>query len=139
MGESFHFFRDAVLKSHQTGPFSGPCFFLSSRFLPRWQVSIPRILGPFFPPFLVEILRMNRETEVARIGLAVAVALKARRETLKMSKNALSQKAGVSFQSVSFIEGAVNSPSLSTFLRLCRALEVAPDSLLRDAIGKEVR
>ena len=79
---------------------------------------------------------MNRETEVARIGLAVAVALKSRREGLKLSKNALAQKAGVSVQSVAFIEGAVNSPSLSTFLRICGALEISPDALLRDAIEK---
>ena len=82
---------------------------------------------------------MNRETEIARIGLAVAAALKSRREELKMSKNGLAQKAGVSFQSISFIEAAVNSPSLSTFLRICGALEVSPASLLRDAIGRETR
>ena len=82
---------------------------------------------------------MNRENEVARIGLAVANALKYRREALKMSKNGLAQKAGVSVQSVSFIENSVNSPSLSTFLRLCGALEVSPDAVLREAIGKESR
>jgi hypothetical protein len=38
---------------------------------------------------------MNRETDVARIGLAVASALKSRREGLKMSKNGLAQKAGI--------------------------------------------
>ncbi len=51
-----------------------------------------------------------------------------------MSKNGLAQKAGISVQSVSFIENGVNSPSLSTLLRICSALEVSPDQILKDAI-----
>jgi len=77
-----------------------------------------------------------RDEDIIRWGSAVADAIKARRETLGLSKNALAQKAGISVQSVSFIEASVNSPSLSTFLRICSALEVAPDSLLRDALRK---
>ncbi len=55
-----------------------------------------------------------------------------------LSKNALSQKAGISIQSLSFIENAVNSPSLSTFLRISNALETKPDALLREALNKEM-
>ena len=80
-----------------------------------------------------------REDQVIRCGKAIAEAIKARREAVGLSKNALAGKAGISVQSVSFIENSVNSPSLSTFLRICSALEVEPDTLLRDALGKECR
>jgi transcriptional regulator with XRE-family HTH domain len=76
------------------------------------------------------------DEQIIQSGRAIAEAIKARREILGLSMNFLAQKAGISVQSVSFIESAVNSPSLSTFLRICVALEVRPDSLLRDALGK---
>lgn len=75
-----------------------------------------------------------REEQIIQCGKAIAEAIKARRETLGLSMNALAQKAGISIQSVSFIETAVNSPSLSTFMRICAALDVSPDCLLRDAL-----
>ena len=65
-----------------------------------------------------------RDGEVAESGKAIADVLRAKREALGLSKNALAQKAGISVQTVSFIETTVNSPSLSTFLRICDALEV---------------
>jgi transcriptional regulator with XRE-family HTH domain len=76
-----------------------------------------------------------QEEEIIRCGKAVADTIRAKREALGLSKNALSQKAGISIQSLSFIENSVNSPSLSTFLRICCALEVRPDCLLREALG----
>lgn len=79
-----------------------------------------------------------REEQIIRCGKAIAEAIQTRREAVGLSKNALAQKAGISVQSVSFIENSVNSPSLSTFLRICIALEVKPDSLLRDALGKNL-
>ena len=68
-----------------------------------------------------------RDGEVAESGKAIADVLRAKREALGLSKNALAQKAGISVQTVSFIETTVNSPSLSTFLRICDALEVRQD------------
>ncbi|RYZ70238.1 MAG: XRE family transcriptional regulator, partial [Proteobacteria bacterium] len=78
-----------------------------------------------------------RDEEIIRSGQAIAGAMKARREAVGLSMNALSQKAGISVQSVSFIETAVNSPSLSTFLRICHALEIDPDVLLREALRNQ--
>jgi HTH-type transcriptional regulator, cell division transcriptional repressor len=77
-----------------------------------------------------------RDEQIIQSGKAIAEAIKTRREFLGLSMNALSQKAGISVQSVSFIETAVNSPSLSTFLRICDALEVRPDFLIREALGE---
>jgi transcriptional regulator with XRE-family HTH domain len=78
-----------------------------------------------------------REEQIIQCGRAIAETIKTRRESAGLSKNALAQKAGISVQSVSFIENSVNSPSLSTFLRICSALEVKPDALLRKALGEE--
>lgn len=74
------------------------------------------------------------ETQVEKAGKAIAHAIKIKREKVGLSKNALAQKAGISVQSVSFIEDAVNSPSISTYLRICSALEVRPDVLLGEAL-----
>jgi transcriptional regulator with XRE-family HTH domain len=71
-----------------------------------------------------------RDEEITRISLAVANALRSAREAAGLSKNALAQKAGVSVQTVSFVEGGVNSPSISTFLRFCSALEIDPEVVL---------
>lgn len=78
-----------------------------------------------------------REEEIVRYQVAIAKVIKTKREELGLSKNALSQRAGISIQSLSFIENSINSPSLSTFLRICDALEAKPDYLLREALGKE--
>jgi len=74
-----------------------------------------------------------RDEEITRISFAVAQALRAAREAAGLSKNALAQKAGVSVQTISFVEGAVNSPSISTFLRFCSALGVSPEKIIEDA------
>ncbi len=67
------------------------------------------------------------------MGVAMAGILKTRREKLGLSKNSLAQKAGVSVQSVSFIEDGVNSPSVSTLLRFCDALGLPPEKVFREA------
>lgn len=77
---------------------------------------------------------MLQDTQIAKIKAAIAANLQQRRTAMNLSKNALAQKAGISVQSVTFIEDGVNSPSLSTFLRICDALETSPDSVLRDAL-----
>ena len=76
---------------------------------------------------------MLRDDEITRIGLAVATALRSARESAGISKNALAQKAGVAVQTVSFVEGGVNSPSITTFLRLCAALDIEPETILENA------
>ena len=76
---------------------------------------------------------MLSEEEIRRIGLAVAKRLQGQRQSIPMSKNALAQKAGISVQSVSFIENGVNSPSLSTLLRICDALGVELETILKES------
>lgn len=76
---------------------------------------------------------MSREEQIRRIGAAVASELQRRRIEIGLSRNALAQKAGISVQSVSFIENGVNSPSLSTLLRITFALETTLEEVLRTA------
>ncbi len=74
-----------------------------------------------------------REEEIQKTGKAVAAELQRRREALGLSRNGLAQKAGISVQSVCFIENGVNSPSLSTLLRICKALGANLTTVLRRA------
>jgi transcriptional regulator with XRE-family HTH domain len=78
-----------------------------------------------------------RDVQIEQQGKAIAEAIKATRVSAGLSKNALAQKAGIAIQSISFIENFVNSPSISTFLRICAALEVQPDVLMKRAITGE--
>ena len=76
---------------------------------------------------------MLRDEEIQSIGKSVAAELQHRREALGISRNGLAQKAGISVQSVCFIENGVNSPSLATLLRICHALGTKPETILRQA------
>lgn len=78
-----------------------------------------------------------REEEIARLCEKIAEVLRDRRERKNLSKNALAQKAGISVQTVAFIEGAVNSPSISTLLRICHALETTPEKIIGEARKKK--
>ena len=76
---------------------------------------------------------MLRDEKIQDIGKAVAAELQRRRESLGLSRNILAQKAGISVQSICFIENGVNSPSLGTLLRICHALGTKPETVLRHA------
>ena len=77
--------------------------------------------------------KVLRDDEIQKAGKAVAAELRRRREALGISRNGLAQRAGISVQSVCFIENGINSPSLSTLLRICGALEVKLTTVLRRA------
>ena len=74
-----------------------------------------------------------RDEEIQKAGKAVAGELRRRREAIGLSRNGLAQRAGISVQSVCFIENGTNSPSLSTLLRICGALNVKLQTVLRCA------
>lgn len=80
---------------------------------------------------------MLHEDESSSYRMALAAALQARRESQKMSKSALALGAGISIQSVAFVENGVNSPSVSNYLRMCAALGVRPDELLNEILGPD--
>ena len=76
---------------------------------------------------------MLSDEDVKRLGSALASILKGRREELKLSKNLLAQQAGVSVQTIAFIESGTNSPSVATLARLCHALNTTPQKVLKGA------
>jgi DNA-binding XRE family transcriptional regulator len=74
--------------------------------------------------------------EIHLISSAVAAELRLQREAVGLSRNALAQKAGISVQAVCFIENGVNSPSLTTLLRICHALGIKLESILQRVDGR---
>ena len=77
---------------------------------------------------------MLSDEAVQKAGRVLANRIRDAREAAGLSKNMLAQTAGVSVQTVSFIEEAVNSPSVSTLLRLSDALDVKPEVLLKGLV-----
>ncbi len=58
------------------------------------------------------------------ISSHVVLILKEEREKQKLSLNRLAQKAGIARQTIGYVEGEVQSPSLDTMLRIALALDV---------------
>jgi transcriptional regulator with XRE-family HTH domain len=67
------------------------------------------------------------------ICLEVARLLKAEREARGLSLNALAEKAGLSRQTVSFVEQELRIPTLGTLLRLTAAMEVDLEKIIARA------
>jgi len=63
----------------------------------------------------------------------VARLLKAERERQGLSLNLLSENAGLSKQTVSFIEQELRTPTLGTLLRITSALEVDFEKIIAHA------
>ena len=67
------------------------------------------------------------------ISSQVIRLLKAEREKRGISLNLLAQKAGVSRQTVAFIEQGLRNPTMNTLFRLTSALEVEPEKIIARA------
>jgi transcriptional regulator with XRE-family HTH domain len=67
------------------------------------------------------------------MGARVAALLKEEREKRGISLNVLAQKAGLSRQTISYVEQHVQSPSLDTLLRLTLALDVNLEEIIARA------
>ena len=63
----------------------------------------------------------------------VARLLKAERQRQKLSLNALSARAGLSRQTVTFIENEERNPTLDTLLRLTSVLGLKLENVIKDA------
>lgn len=77
---------------------------------------------------------MLSEEKIKEVSKAVAQVIQRKREAANLSKNALAQKAGIAVQTVLFIENGVNSPSLTTLVRICEALGTSVDAIYQEAI-----
>jgi transcriptional regulator with XRE-family HTH domain len=67
------------------------------------------------------------------ISSQVARLLKAERERRGISLNLLAEKAGLSRQTISYVEQEVQSPTLETLLRITWALEVDLEKIIARA------
>lgn len=69
----------------------------------------------------------------------VARLLKKERERQKISLNALSTRAGLSRQTVTFIENEERNPTLDTLLRLTAVLGLKLEALIKEARGAALK
>ena len=84
--------------------------------------------------FRVPVAKLNDA-----ISSQVACLLKEEREKRGLSLNVLAQKAGVSRQTVSYVEQEVQNPTLDTLLRITAVLEVDLEKIIakaRKAVAK---
>ena len=74
---------------------------------------------------------VNRIHEI--ICSEVARLLKKEREKRGCSLNLLAEKAGLSRQTISFIEQELRTPNLDTLLRITSALDIDPEKIIAQA------
>jgi hypothetical protein len=72
-------------------------------------------------------MKINTETKQKKIQIRLMTL----RQEAEMSQDALAQKAGIERKTVNRIENGHFSPNLDTLLRLCQALRVKPEELLK--------
>ena len=63
--------------------------------------------------------------------LKIAARIKKRRGELAVSQGAVADAAGVDRKTINRIENGHFSPSLDTFFRICTALDVEPEVLIK--------
>ena len=76
---------------------------------------------------------MSAGKRIEQISSNVARLLKQEREARGISLNLLAEKAGLSRQTISYVEQEIQSPTLDTLLRITTALEVNLDDILAEA------
>ncbi|MHB8519204.1 MAG: helix-turn-helix domain-containing protein [Limisphaerales bacterium] len=86
---------------------------------------VKRLFGYCFP---VPVVQLNDA-----ISSQVACLLKVEREKRDLSLNVLAQKAGLSRQTVSYVEQEVQNPTLDTLLRITAVLEVDLEKIIAQA------
>ena len=57
-------------------------------------------------------------------------------ETEKLIKEKLAQKSGIDRKTINRIENLLFSPSMDTFFRICGALGVKPNDVIKKAVNK---
>ncbi len=68
------------------------------------------------------------------VGAELARLLKAAREERGLSLSLVGERAGLSYQMVSYVERELRTPTVETLVRIASALEVDPAMLLDQAI-----
>jgi transcriptional regulator with XRE-family HTH domain len=81
---------------------------------------------------------MNRQPEVKKALSILVDNIRERRRVLRLSQEQLAEKADLSVNYVSKIEVGLKIPSLSTTVRLAKALEMEPSDILAEGAPKEM-
>ena len=68
------------------------------------------------------------------VGAELARLLKAAREERGLSLNVVGERAGLSYQMVSYVERELRTPTVETLVRIASALEVDPAKILDQAM-----
>ncbi len=76
---------------------------------------------------------MTADKVRAAVCSSVAAILKEERLKRNLSLSALAERAGLSYQIISYIERRMRTPNLDTLLRIADALEIDPADVLRQA------
>ena len=72
-----------------------------------------------------------------QINRRLGARVKARREALGMSQEALARRLGVTFQQVQRYENGINAVAWSRIEALCKALDISPDELFEWRTGPQ--
>ena len=67
---------------------------------------------------------------------AIGRILRAKRESLGISQEALAERAGVDRSYVSILERGLKSPTLATLEKICKALGTLPERIIEEARKK---
>lgn len=86
----------------------------------------------FSPSTIIEIMM-----DVEKCVASIIERIKAIREGKRLSQLDLSLISGVSQTAISQIETGKKSPTLATFLRLCDALEISPETVLERSLDDD--
>lgn len=74
------------------------------------------------------------EKLVHKVYARLAARLRAERERQGLSMLAVSERAGLSQQMVSYLERGIRNPSLDTLIRVCGALGLDAGAILSEAL-----
>ncbi len=91
------------------------------------------ILASFVKLLFSYCWRVPSIKSLEAVSSQVAILLKEEREKRALSLNVLAQKAGLSRQTISYVEQEVQNPTLDTLLRLSSAMEIELADLIKRA------
>lgn len=97
--------------------------------MPKHATSVASSVNPLCPYGFNVPVDHFREA----ISSQIACLLKKEREKRELSLNALAQKAGLSRQTITFVEQELRSPTLDTLLRITFALGVDLEDIVARA------
>jgi putative transcriptional regulator len=78
----------------------------------------------------------KRSTKSDKQQTSVAAQLKLLRVDRELTQEKLAQKSGIDRKTINRIENLLFSPSMDTFFRICGALGVKPNDVIKKAVNK---